>query len=51
MSPRYVCIIEIEFMVEKNLLEKKSPGPDGFTGEFYSRLKKGANTNPLQFLL
>ena len=45
------CITSMEIeTVIKNLPENKSPGPNGFTGEFYQKIQRRANTYPAQTL-
>ena len=37
---RSITSMEVETVV-RNLPTNKSPGPDGFTGEFYQKFRKG----------
>ena len=35
-----IASTEIEAMIKKNLSKNKSPGPDGFTGQFHQTFRK-----------
>ena len=47
---RPMTSMEIKSVI-KNLPTNKSPGPGGFTGEFYQKIQRRANTYPTQTLL
>ena len=47
---RPIASREIETVI-RNLPTNKSPGPDGFTGEFYQKIYRRVNTYPTQTLL
>ena len=42
-----IASTEIEAMIKKNLSKNKSPGPDGFKGEFYQTFRE----EPMPILL
>ena len=46
---RPITSMEIKTVI-RNLPTNKSPGPDGFTGEFYEKIQRRANTYRTQTL-
>ena len=46
---RHITSTEIKTVI-KTLPTNKSPGPDGFTGEFYEKIQRRANTYRTQTL-
>ena len=44
---RPITSTEIETVI-RNIPANKSPGPDGFTAEFYQKIRDRANTYPTQ---